>query len=260
MRLEEKHVLITGAANGIGKEIAKLFFSAGANVIAWDIDKIGLEMLRKELPGINTHHVDICNETQVVYTLRERVKDVDILINNAGIGHNGGLDEMNTYYMGKLINVNFKAPVNLVDECLPYLKKNKGHIVNVSSGQAFFKLPTWAAYAAIKSALSTWSELLSIELAKHDITVTTVYPFMVDTGFYAGVEEKSETWAGKMSMKLLPWYSNKPETVAKKIFNAVKRRKRVEMVHPANWIGYHLDTVPSVGHAIRWVANKFLGK
>ena len=88
--------------------------------------------------------------------------------------------------------------------------------------------------------------------------MTTVYPFMVDTGFYDGVEESASTWASRMSMKLLPLYSQKPKTVAKIIVKAVDKKKPVEMVHPINWIGYHLDTVPLVGRVVRMIANKFL--
>jgi hypothetical protein len=118
----------------------------------------------------------------------------------------------------------------------------KGHIVNVSSGQAFFRMPTWGAYAAIKLAMGVISEILHYELRRYNIKVTTVYPYMVNTGFYKDVE--TETLGGRLSMLLLPLYSQKPETVARIIFRAVVQGKRVEMVNPLNNVAKYLNVFP----------------
>jgi short-subunit dehydrogenase len=111
-----------------------------------------------------------------------------------------------------------------------------GHIVNVSSGQVFFKLPTWGAYTASKAALAAASEAMHHELKRSDICVTTVYPFMVNTGFYDEVKEQEGSWGSKMAMKLLPYYSYSPKTVAKQIFKAIEGHKRVEMCSLLNYI------------------------
>lgn len=259
MELKDKKILITGGANGIGKELVKLLYTKGADITVWDRDVIGLEDLKRSIPHITTLDVDVTDANRIKFACQQ-LGQVDILINNAGMGHCGPLGDVKPGKMEKLVNINFIAPYYITHKLLPTLKERKGHIVNIGSGQSFFKLPTWSAYAATKSALSTWSELLEIELAKHQVKVTTVYPFMVNTGFYKGVEDAADTWATKMSMKLLPFYSNKPQTVAKIILRAIEKKKRVEMVHPLNWVGYYMDTIPAASRLLRRVLNRFLSK
>jgi short-subunit dehydrogenase len=134
----------------------------------------------------------------------------------------------------------------------------KGHIVNLSSGQAFYLMPTWGAYASIKLAVGGMSEVMHYELAQHGVKVTTVYPFVVNTGFYDDVE--SETFGSKVSMKLLPYYSNSPETVGKLIFKAVKKGKTDEMVHPLVLVGYYTRFFRPLHAGMSIVSNWFLSK
>jgi short-subunit dehydrogenase len=155
------------------------------------------------------------------------------------------------------VNVNFWGPLYHVYAFLPQMMaRHGGQIVNISSGQAFFRLPTWGAYAAIKAALGVFSEVLHFELRRHGIRVTTVYPFMVNTPFYADIT--GDTVAGRLSMKLLPYYSMTPERVGRVIFNAVKRKKRVEFVSIFNDIGFYAQFVPLAPGIISRTADLFL--
>jgi hypothetical protein len=81
---------------------------------------------------------------------------------------------------------------------------------------------------------------------------------MVDTPFYKGVD--GETFAGRLSMKLIPYYSNKPETVARKIFEAVRDDRRIEMVNPLNYAGLALRSCPPVADVVTWAAEKLLAR
>jgi short-subunit dehydrogenase len=269
MKFTDKTVLITGAANGIGKCLAELFAKEDANLILWDIDGLGLENLNRKLTekySVNSYYmdVDISDEKEVIeakYDVLRAGGCPDIIINNAGIGCNEELAKTSYKDIDRLASVNLIGPMYICQLFLgDMISRKEGHIVNVSSGQAFFKLPTWSAYATTKVALGAFSEALGIEAKKYGINVTTVYPFMVNTDFYTGMEAGADTWASKMAMKLLPLYSQSPETVAKRIMKAVIKKKEVEMVHPINWVGYHLDTVPSVGRTIRKMLNVFLSK
>lgn len=267
--MKNKSVLITGAANGIGACLAEEFSKAGSTLLLWDRDGEALSKLQAYLTDRYKNNV-----YTFVFDITDRLKrrvaindilyysehSVDILINNAGIGMNEALLTTPSSQYQKLWDINFQSIVEISLQIIPRLIKTGGQIVNVSSGQAFFKLPTWGAYAATKSALGTWSETLGIELKPYGVDVTTVYPFMVNTGFYEGMEKSAEGWGAEMSMKLLPYYSQKPETVAKIIFKAIKKKKRVEMVHPLNWVGYHLDTIPTLGYLVRKLANFALTK
>ncbi len=240
-KLQGKYILITGAAQGIGLETARQFAAAGSHLVLTDIDSDRLAAAKKTLKKeyktkVFTYVVDVADKRAVqrlASQVYSEIGPIDILINNAGIGHHGPMEEMRLSTWQRLIDINLWGPLYHIYAFLPMMKEQgKGHIVNVSSGQAFFKLPTWGAYASIKMAMGAISEILYYELKKYDIKVTTVYPYMVNTGFYNEVETNS--LGAKLSMKLLPLYAQKPQTVAKKIYKAVHSGKRVEMVNVLN--------------------------
>lgn len=254
---KNKTVLITGAANGIGKWLAELFYKAGAKLIL--VDKDGKVIDLAERLNAIYYVADLYQGTEFAYKLREYGVLPDILINNAGIGHHGEMKDTPLSKWDALNNINLRTPIVLTNSMLDrMIARGSGHIVNVSSGQAFFRLPTWGDYTVSKVAFGAWSELLATEVAKYGIDVTTVYPFMVNTGFYSGVE--GETLAAKLSMKLLPYYSMSAEAVAEKIFLAIKKKKRVEMISPINYIGFYMRMLPPLANTVSWLVNKLLAK
>lgn len=253
-------VLITGSAKGIGRCIAIEFAKAGARVILTDVSESALETTRRELTdlGCDVHVrvVNVADKNQVMELaewVRDRFGGLDVLINNAGIGHQGELAETTLDTWKQLVDVNFWGPLNHVYAFLPQMEeRGRSHIVNVSSGQAWLRLPTWGPYSVTKLAVGAFSELLAIELAPRRIRVTTVYPYMVHTGFYDNVE--GETFMARMSMKLLPLYSLKPETVGRQIFNAVRRNRRVERTHVLNLVFMAMRAIPPLADLVSVVA------
>lgn len=265
--LNNKYVLITGAAQGIGFETALQFAAVGCHLILTDIDEVTLakakaKIRKKTTKEIHTYTVNVADKVAVQYLasrVYEEVGGVDVLINNAGVGYHGPMEDMSLYTWQKLIDINLWGPLYHIYAFLPMMKKQgRGHIVNVSSGQAFFKLPTWGAYAAIKMAIGAVSEILHYELQKYDINVTTVYPYMVNTGFYNEVE--GESLGAKLAMKLLPLYAQKPKTVAQKIFKAVDAGKRVEMVNVLNNVAKGLHFISPVSNLFSKGVNLALNK
>ncbi len=262
-RLKGKRVLITGAAAGIGLCTARAFAGQGAELVLTDIDAEGLEAAEAELEAVgavvSTHVVDVSNR-QAVEAMAQAVLEqgpIDVLINNAGIGHHAALIDTPLETWRRLVDVNLWGVLHHVYAFLPAMKqRGSGHIVNVSSGQAFFQLPTWGAYASIKACVGIFSEILSFEVATHGIHVTTVYPFMVDTGFYDEVE--GDSFGARVSMKLLPLYSQKPETVGRIIMKAVRKRRRVEMVHLINDLGRTIRFSRPVGGLVSRITNRVL--
>jgi NAD(P)-dependent dehydrogenase (short-subunit alcohol dehydrogenase family) len=265
-RLAGKTVLITGGANGIGYCTAMKFAEEGCQVIITDINKKALEKAAKDLKktgaSITTFVSDVSNRKQVqklAQDIEEQFGGLDVLINNAGIGYNGELVETTYEDWERLININFWGPLNHVYSFLPLMiKQGGGQIVNVSSGQAFFRMPTWGAYATVKLALGGFSEILHFEVKKFNINVTTVYPYMVNTGFYNDMA--TDTFGARMTKKLLPYYSQTPETVGKIIFKAVKKKKRLEMVHVLNDVGFYSRFFPHISSAVSTVTNRFMSK
>lgn len=259
-------VLITGGAAGIGLCTAREFARAGYELVLTDINAAALEAAAKELRDagarVEIRAMDVSDRAAVQNLARWVIDDLgglDVLINNAGVGYSGELAETDHAQWERLLAINFWGPIHHIEAFLPHMReRGAGRIVNVSSGQAFFRLPTWGAYAAIKLALGAVSELLSYEVAKYGVGVTTVYPFMVNTGFYSDV--KTETTMQKLSMKLVPWYSHKPETVARMIFRATTRGKRVEMVSVLNRVMLHVRALPLAPGAITRIATWLLAK
>lgn len=260
--LRGKYVLITGAAQGIGLKTAHEFAAAGSHLILTDINEEKLataksKLLKYKYIDIHTFKVDVSDRKAVQKMAKEvlcRIGRVDVLINNAGIGHQGRMEDTSLKTWKRLIDINLFGPLYHIYAFLPMMKtQGKGHIVNVSSGQAFFRLPTWGAYAAIKLAIGAISEILHYELQEYDIKVTTIYPYMVNTGFYKDVE--AESLGTKLSMKLLPLYAQKPKKVAKTIFKAVEKGKRVEMVSVLNSVAKSLHFLNPVSNVFSKTVN-----
>lgn len=265
-KLAGKRVLITGGAMGIGRCTAQEFARAGCELILTDIRAEELEQTAQELrqggATVHTYAYDVSKQKQVQEVAEQilaKLGDVDVLINNAGVGHTGELVDTTLRTWKRLVDVNLWGPLYHVYAFLPrMIERRSGQIVNVSSGQAFFRLPTWGAYAAVKAALGVFSEVLHFEVRKFGVRVTTVYPFMVNTPFYAGIT--GDTWGARLSMKLVPWYAMKPEKVGRIIFRAVKRRQKVETVSVLNDIGFYAQLVPGASDIIATGAQLFLGK
>ncbi len=265
-KLKGKKVLITGAAQGIGYYTAENFAKAGCELFLSDINSEALQNAEKRLSSsgvsIHTYILDIAQKDMVDSMAKDIIENyggIDILINNAGIGYLGEIADTPLEKWKRLMDVNFWGALYHFYAFLPsMIERRGGHVVNVSSGQAFFRLPTWGVYAAIKTALGVFSEVSHFELKKYNIKVTTVYPFMVNTGFYDNV--KADTFGAKLSMKLVPYYSQSPQKVGKIIFKAVKKGVRIETVHPLNEFGKLSQVLSPLGFTIGTVSNLFLGK
>jgi NAD(P)-dependent dehydrogenase (short-subunit alcohol dehydrogenase family) len=256
-------VVITGGAGGIGYALAQRFVAAGDRVVLSDLDGVALAEVKVELgPSVVcVQQMDISNRKSVFEFANKVVTEFgppDVLVNNAGIGHNGELLGTSIACWNRLLEVNLLGAIHHVDAFAHHMKGRKGSVIaNVSSGQSFFRLPTWGAYAAVKAALGVYSEVLHHELRPRGIAVCTVYPFMVNTGFYREVEGGS--LGTRISMKLLPWYSMSAASVANHIHRAIDGRRRLELVTPINRAAAVAAAMPVIPALIGWGANWFLG-
>ena len=242
--LHGKWVLLSGAASGIGKETCLLLANEGANFVIIDIDEDGLRTTADQLESLGSKViwkvVDVTKKEQIQELAAEvtgKIGTVDVLVNNAGIGHNEDLRHTSDETWKRLMAINFFAVLDMVNAFLPsMIAKGGGQIVNMSTGQVFFPVPTWGAYAASKAALATFSECLTWELSMFKIRVTTVYPGLISTPFYKDVH------AGTIPQKIVLWYINalgsSPQTMARKIVGGIKRRKRRVIQSAINWLTY----------------------
>jgi|TARA_B110000438_G_scaffold249548_1_gene252876 short-subunit dehydrogenase len=162
--INKKTILITGASNGIGFEIAKTAASLGHKVIAISRDITNL----KPLINVDSYSVDITNddliESFVKNLIQKKIK-LDILINNAGLLVNMPFEETSIKTFKKVYNVNVFGVVSVIRMCLPIMNK-KSHVLNISSMggvQGSSKFPGLSAYSSSKGALITLTELLAEE-------------------------------------------------------------------------------------------------
>ena len=182
---DKKVVLITGASSGIGKDTAKTLLGQGYTVFC-AARRVEQMMDLEKLGGIPIK-MDITKEEDLVAAV-EQVKKihegVDVLINNAGFGMYGAMEDTTIDDARYQFEVNLFGLARLTQLVLPFMRdKRAGKIVNISSmgGKVYFPLGAW--YHATKHALEGWSDCLRLELAQFGIDVIIIEPGIIQTSF-----------------------------------------------------------------------------
>ncbi len=188
MQVKDKKIIVTGAGSGIGKELTRELLLKGASVAALDISGDSLAALKGELNSnkLSTYIVDVSSFEALKsfkdeYMAKEQA--VDILINNAGIIQPFvNVEKLDDEVINRVMNINFYGPLNLTRLFIPeLLKRNEGHIINISSMGGFFPFPGQTVYGASKAALKIFTEGLYAELLSTNVHVTVVFPGAVAT-------------------------------------------------------------------------------
>lgn len=196
-RLDGKVVVITGASKGIGKAIAFAFAAAGAKVVLAARTRETLEQVAAELrengAEVLAVPTDVTN-TDAVKQLIQRTLDVyqhlDILINNAGIGHFGPVVDFDPDDWDTVLNSNLKAVYLCAKYALPtLLEQGGGQIINVLSIAAKVAFQASSAYCAAKAGALALTKVLASEVRQQNIRVTAVLPGSVHTPFWDDVPE-----------------------------------------------------------------------
>ena len=225
-------VVITGAASGIGRELALQLSRMGAWLCLADMNVESLERTRRDcgiLGGrVMAVPMNITTEAHCKDLMDRAVRQygrIDTLINNAGVTMVGRLDETTSLKpFEHVIRVNFMGSVYCTFYALPWLKKSRGRIVAVSSLAGKAGLPMRSAYSASKHAMAGFFDTLRIELADDGVSVTVVYPDFVATDL-----RKHSYGANGLTLKHDPVQNDKAmsvETCAAFIIKAVSKRKR----------------------------------
>ena len=185
MRLKEKVSIITGAASGFGKGIAKKFSDEGAKVILADINK---DLLEKVSNGLDQDffHVDVSSSSSMKkladYVLK-KYESLDIMVNNAGITHlPKPLEEVSEEEFDKTFAVNSKSVFLCGKFFVPHMKKQKkGVILNISSTAGISPRPNLNWYNATKGWMITATKTMAVELAPFNIRVNSLAPVAGET-------------------------------------------------------------------------------
>ncbi len=190
MKVKGNVFVVTGAANGIGRQVVLTLLNKGGRVAALDIDTKGLtetfELSHSYKDRLTTYPCDITqieDIEKVITTVKEDFKHVDALINVAGVIQ-PFIDVIDLDFptIKRVMNINFYGTVNMVKVLLPLLmNRPSAHIVNVSSMGGFVPIPGQSAYGASKAAVKLFTEGLYAELINSPVRVTLVYPGAVQT-------------------------------------------------------------------------------
>ncbi len=177
-------VLITGCDEGIGRRAARTFAAADWTVYATGLDEEALEPLEDN--GCETAVLDVTDEgaESVVDDVVEEAGRLDCLVNNAGVGHVGAVEETEAEDVAALLEVNVVGMHRVTRAALPHLRDSEiGRVVNLSSVVGRYPLPGMAAYTASKFAVEGWTEALRAELEPFGVDAILVEPGVVGTGF-----------------------------------------------------------------------------
>jgi len=181
--MKRKTAIITGASSGIGFAITEKVLQLGYHVIG-----ISRTITKEHFqnPNFEPLQVDL-TDTKELEKLSQNLsknRDITLLINSAGFGVFAPHEELNTKTIFQLTTLNLTTPMVLTNAILRSLKKNGGHIINISSIEALRSSKFSATYSATKSGLQAFGNSLFEELRKNDIAITTIAPDMTETNFF----------------------------------------------------------------------------
>ena len=171
MRFSGKHILVTGAASGLGLAIAQAAQAEGGTVIALD---------RAAAPLENSRICDITDEAQVRDVIAG-LSRLDALVNSAGIARRAKVDETNVADFDAVMAVNVRGTFLVSKHALPLLKVQGGSILNLSSGVATTGLRNRAAYTASKGAILSLTRNMALDYAGDKVRVNCLCPGFVNT-------------------------------------------------------------------------------
>ena len=228
--LNNKIILITGSSSGIGRACSIAFGKLGAKIALTGRSEKRMAKVKEELDILGVHSgifkFDLLQDQDIPSLIKEVEKyfdnTIDILINSAGIGVLGLVEDVPLEAYKDNFKLNFFAPVELIRSVLPGMKKkNFGQIINVFSGVGKRGLPGVSAYCASKFALGGFSESLRVELMSDNIDVIVFSPGLVNTDFASNMRLYGQLKETFTEGKLL-----EPDMVASKIVEAATHRKR----------------------------------
>lgn len=231
--MSQEIVFITGASSGIGQSVGEFLAKKGYKVF-------GTSRHPKHdfKNGIHFLPLDITSTESIEKATQELIKregKIDILINNAGVGITGPVEEIPDKETLKVFQTNYFGPVQLINRVLPYMRQaNKGLIINITSIAGYMGLPFRGHYSASKGALQTITEAYRLELKHTPIKLTTIAPGDFATNIAAGryhapLKENSAYKENyELSLKLMNEHVDNgmnPQEMADKVYEVIQKKE-----------------------------------
>ncbi|RNA22147.1 3-oxoacyl-[acyl-carrier- ] reductase -like [Brachionus plicatilis] len=198
LTLRDKVCIITGASSGIGQTTAVLFSTLGSKLVLNGRNEKNLAETvqlcenKNNIVQIVGDLTDSQIQRLILKICVEKFGRIDVLVNNAGILQNGGIENLKMEDYENLMNVNVKSVISLTQLCLPYLIESKGSVVNVSSVAGSRSFPNVLAYCMSKAALDQFTKCVALEVADKGVRVNSVNPGVIITNIHkrAGHDEE----------------------------------------------------------------------
>jgi short-subunit dehydrogenase len=212
--MSRRLALITGTTSGIGEAIARRLLTTNFRVIGISrrpgtIEHDAYEHLQVDL-------ADSAALTLAAEKILERKNPLDVLINNAGVGHFAPHEELSCTHIEEMVRINLLAPMLLSKLCLRAIKSSRGWIINISSFSAHERSSFGAAYAATKAGIKHFSDSLFEEVRKSGAKVVTISPDITRTPFYDDLSFAPEDD---------PAAAVQPEDVAETVLHVLSQRE-----------------------------------
>jgi len=233
-----KNILITGAASGLGKALAKKYANNGWRILVVDIqDKMGLafvDELNNSGKNAEYYHCDIGHKKsfdELYEQVSAKHDCIDILVNNAGVASAGTLESTTEEEWNRLITLNLMSVIYGTKSLLPLLHKSeKAHILSTASYAGLATMPGMMTYNVAKAGVIAFSETLHGEMALYNIGVSVICPAFFQTNLVNSMEGASDKTKGFIN-KQMQTSGITAEDVANDVYHAVNKNKFMIMSH-----------------------------
>lgn len=229
--MNDKVVVITGATSGIGRALVYEFSGRGSKVVmgARDIEKLkeislDLESKNRQILFLQTDVTVEADCSRLINAAVEKFGKIDILINNAGISMRAVFESVELEVIKKVMNVNFWGTVYCTKYALPYIIREKGSLVGISSVAGITGLPGRSGYSASKFAMNGFLQCVRIENLKKGIHVLVAYPGFTATNIRINSLTSNGLPQGESPRKEEKMMT--AEEVAYHIYRAIDKRKK----------------------------------
>ena len=263
-KLAGQRVVVTGAARGIGEQVARLAVARGARVSLVGLEAERLQALADELGAMASwREADVRDAAALraaIDASAEEMGGIDSVVANAGVVAYGTVRQADEDTFDKVLDVNLNGTFRTLKYATPYLERSRGHVVVVASALSFMSLPAMASYGASKAGVEMLAMAYRQEVAHLGVTVSLVHPSWIETDLVKGAERDLPSFV--KLRKELPYPGNVTTSVDKAagaiVDSLVSREARV-YVPGAVGIAYWSRAVLSSPAAWLW-AKRFAAK
>jgi NAD(P)-dependent dehydrogenase (short-subunit alcohol dehydrogenase family) len=262
-KLDNKVVMITGAARGIGAETARRAAAKGARVSLVGLEPERLKALADELGDRAAwFEADVTDQASMDGAVAGTVAafgGIDIVLANAGVGNSGTVAISPADVLVRTIDINVNGVVRTVSAALPHITERRGYVMIISSTAAFTMMPGLAAYAASKAAVEQFANCLRLEIAHKGVSVGSVHPGWIDTDLVRDQRKDLKTF--DEAFDKFPWPMNATTSVedcADAIVDGMERRRRRVYVPKAIALVQALRTL-TTGAVGNWIIRRQAG-